>query len=183
MGAGMSADVESAAPQLARLIPRHPGMADPEFPVPPRHHVAANPLADEEKRRRQRQALENRRRVLEVVAVSVVEGDRQVALERVAALEPIDEAAQGDDPEVAAEEIAVALKRRAADRQAVGIRAVVHSVVHPMERDDGRRLPEQNRMQPRRKQQVSEQCLGGTSHRVPPANTGSSDFTACEMCS
>ena len=123
-------------------------MADPELPVPPRHDVAANPLADEEERRRQRQAFENRRRDLEVVAVSIVEGDRQVPIERVAALQPIDQAAEGDDPEVAAEEIAVAFERRTADRQAVGICLVVH----PMERDDGRRLPEENRMQPRRKQ-------------------------------
>jgi hypothetical protein len=135
-------------------------MADAELAVPPRHHVAANPLADEKERRRQRQPLENRRRDLEVVAVSIVEGDGQVPLERVAALQPIDEAAQRDDPEMAAEELAVALKRRPADREAVGIGAVVH----PMEGDDRRRLAEQHGMQPRREEKLPEQGLGRTFH-------------------
>jgi hypothetical protein len=58
--AGVRADVEAGARQLAYLIPRHPARLAWQISIPPRHGFGTHELGDDEERRRQTERLKNR---------------------------------------------------------------------------------------------------------------------------
>src|SRR5205085_12351629 len=115
---------------------------------------------------RQPEPFEDRRRLLEVVPVPVVERDREVSLERRPALEQLDERIQRDDIEVAAEEQAVLLERIGTYRQASGIRLRVDMV----ERNDDARVAEQHAAQARREHEMADDRLHARLHGLFPAS-------------
>src|SRR5205085_1480165 len=72
--AGVGAELESPPLQRPDLIPRHPRVANALLSVPPRYDVGSDPLRHDKERGRETEPLEHRRRIIEVVAVAVVEG-------------------------------------------------------------------------------------------------------------
>jgi hypothetical protein len=73
-------------------------------------------LTHDEERRGQRQFFEHWYGVVEIVTVTIVEGNREMAVDRLAALELRDKFSQRKDPEVPPEELAILPKRAPIDR-------------------------------------------------------------------
>jgi hypothetical protein len=79
--ARVSPKLKSAPVQGAHLIPGHPRVTNADLLVPPRDDIGAHPLRHDEKRRGKTQLLEDRRGMIEVVAIPVIESNRQLAIQ------------------------------------------------------------------------------------------------------
>src|SRR5436309_614580 len=115
----MPANREPAPVQRTNLVPRHQWMTEPLLPVPPGNDVRADPVADDEERRWQRQPFQYGHRIFEVVPVAVVERDRELVLEGAAGGELVDDRGQWNHAEVAREKPAIAGEGLDTHRQAV----------------------------------------------------------------
>src|SRR3989442_6820746 len=150
----MGADVEPFPVQRPHLVPRHPGIPSAPLLIPERHDISADPLRDDEEGSRQRKLLEYGHRILEIVAIPVVEGDHQLAIRSTARLQLPHQLRQRYDSEAPLEKAAVALERLTAHRQPVGR---IRIVVHTMKGHDKRSVPEQDRIETRGEETLTEE--------------------------
>jgi hypothetical protein len=112
----MRADLEASAVERSNLVPRHPGMTDTAPLVPSWHHVGANHCETTKNVAGSDSFLEHGHRIVIIVAVAVIERDRQLSIRLEAALELLHDLPQRHHPKVPPEEHAVALEHADIDR-------------------------------------------------------------------
>ena len=92
---GVAADIEPLGNELAQLARIDPAGLVRQLTVPRRHGLRADKAGDDEERRRQAEFAQHRRGDLEVVAIAVIEGDREVPPMSLAAVQPATCSARG----------------------------------------------------------------------------------------